>query len=380
MAFWDKLKGELIDIIEWLDSSQDTMVYRFPRYDNEIKYGAKLIVREGQVAIFINEGRISQPLPETWNVMEFKEGDIFQPGTYTLETKNLPILSTLKGWKYGFSSPFKAEVYFLSTRVFTNQKWGTPNPIMLRDAEFGPIRLRAFGTYTVKIKDPVRFLLEIVGTNGHFTIDGMAEELRNMIVSRFTDVLGESKIPALDLAANYDELGEFVAKRIRPEIEGYGLELGKFYVSNISLPEAVQQALDKRSSMGIIGDLSKYTQYQAAEALGKAAENPSGMAGAGMALGAGFAMADQMRQAFNQPNPAPAAAPPPLPQQMAFHVALNGQSAGPFDIETLRRMAQSGQLTRDTLVWKQGMAQWIAAGQVVELASLFAAMPPPIPG
>ncbi len=385
MGFWDSLKGEFIDIIEWLDDSRDTMVYRFPRHDNEIKYGAKLVVREGQVAIFLNEGRISQPKPETWNVMDFKQGDVFEPGTYTLETKNLPILSTLQGWKYGFDSPFKAEVYFVNTRTFTNQKWGTPNPIMLRDPEFGPVRLRAFGTYTLKIKDPVRFLREIVGTDGHFTTDGITDELRNMIITRFTDVLGESKIPVLDLAANHDELGEFVANRIRPEFLEYGLELGKFYVSNVSLPPAVQEAMDKRSSMGVLGDLSKYAQYQAAEAMTKAAENPSGMAGAGMAMGAGFGMAEQMRQAFNQPQqqaPNPGGgggAPPPLPQQAAFHVAINGQASGPHDMNALQQMAQGGQLTRDTLVWKQGMAQWTAASQVPELNNLFGAVPPPLP-
>ncbi|MBT8484529.1 MAG: SPFH domain-containing protein, partial [Phycisphaerae bacterium] len=263
MGIWDRLKTELIDIIEWLDPSNDTMVHRFERYENEIKYGAKLIVREGQAAVFVNEGQIA---------------DVFGPGTHTLETKNLPILATLKGWKYGFHSPFKAEVYFCSTRRFTDLKWGTQNPVMLRDSEFGPVRLRAFGTYVIKTSDPGTFIREIVGTDGHFTTDEITEQLRNMIVSRFTDILGESNIPILDLAGNYDELGDFITNRIQPEFGTYGLELTKFLVENISLPPAVEEALDKRSSMGVIGDLKKYTQFQTAEAIRDAAQNPGGMA------------------------------------------------------------------------------------------------------
>lgn len=382
MGLFDRIKNELIDIIEWTDNTGDTMVYRFERGKNEIKYGAQLIVREGQQAIFINEGRLEQPKPQSWNVMEFEGGsDVFEPGRYKLETKNLPVLSTLQGWKHGFESPFKAEVYFIKTTRFTDQKWGTPSPIMLRDPEFGPVRLRAFGTYSLKIKDPVRFLREITGTDGHFSITEIGGQLRNMIITRFTDALGESKVAALDLAANYDELGAFVAQRISPEFMEYGLELTKLLISNISLPPAVQEALDKRSSMGILGDLNQYAQYQAAEAMEKAAGNPNGMAGAGMSMGAGFAMANQMAQAFQsqQPSGQTAAAPPPVPQQATYHVATGGQSQGPFDMNTLRQMTQSNQLTRETLVWKQGMAQWVAAGQVDELSPLFGTMPPPLP-
>ena len=387
MGFWDKLKGEFIDIIEWQDNTGDIMMYRFERHGNEIKYGAQLTVREGQVALFINEGRLEQPKPQAWNVMDFKpDADVFEPGRYTLETKNLPILSTLQGWKHGFASPFKSEVYFIKTTGFLNRKWGTPNPIMLRDPEFGPIRLRAFGTYSLKINNPVLFLHEVAGTDGKFEVNEIDDQLRNLILTRFTDTLGESRIPALDLAANYDELGEFVANRIRPEFEEYGLELTKLLVSNISLPEKVQEALDKRTSMGVLGNLQQYAQYQAAEAMTKAAENPGGMAGAGLGMGAGFAMANQMAQAFAQPGAAAApspqaapAAPPPLPQVAMFHVAVNNQSQGPYEMNQLQQMAQNGSLTRTTLVWKQGMAQWSAAGEVAELAHLFAAMPPPLP-
>src|SRR5262245_55009575 len=190
MALWDKLKQELIDIIEWLDDTNDTLAYRFERYNNEIKYGAKLVVREGQMAVFVNEGKIA---------------DVFTPGTYTLQTQNLPILATLKGWKYGFESPFKAEVYFASTRRITDLKWGTKSPVMRRDAEFGPVRLRSYGTYVVQMKDPAVFVRQVAGTDGTVKAEEIVEQLRNMIVARFTDILGESRIPVLDLAGNYDE-------------------------------------------------------------------------------------------------------------------------------------------------------------------------------
>ncbi len=366
MSLWKKIKGELIDIIEWLDQSRDTMVYRFERYGNEIKHGAKLVVREGQAAVFVNEGQLA---------------DVFLPGTYTLETKNLPILATLLGWKYGFESPFKAEVYFVNTRRFTDLKWGTKNAIMLRDKEFGPMRLRAFGTYVVRVQDPSAFIREIVGTDAHFSLEEITDQLRNMIVSRFADILGESGIPVLDMAANYDELGEFITQRIQEGFKTYGLEVTKMLVENISLPEEVEKALDKRTSMGVIGDLRKYTQFQTAEAMRDAAQAEGGMAGAGMGMGMGFAMANQMGQAMaggaQQPG---AAAPPPLPQQAAtYFVAINNQQAGPFDMPTLAQYVQSGQLTRATLVWKQGMANWQPAGDVPDLQQLFGATPPPLP-
>lgn len=369
MGLWDKLRGELIDIIEWLDDSRDTMVWRFPRYENEIKYGAKLIVREGQAAAFVNEGKLA---------------DVFQPGTYTLETQNMPILSTLKGWKYGFSSPFKAEVYFVSTRIFTDRKWGTKNPIMLRDAEFGPVRLRAFGTYAIRIKDPAVILRQIVGTDSRFTIDEFGEQLRDMVVARFTDILGESKIPILDLAGNYDELAKYVSPRIEPDFAGFGLEMAKFLVENISLPAEVEAVLDKRTSMGVIGNMQQYAQYQSANAIGDAAKNPGGIAGAGVGLGAGYMMAQQFGQAMNPANPpaaptAPAAGPPPIPSAIAYFVVLDGQQAGPFDLSKLRENIAAGRINRQTLVWKQGMPQWSAAGEVGELGSLFASTPPPIP-
>ena len=362
MGLWDKLRGELIDIVEWLDPTGNTLVHRFERHNNEIKHGAKLVVREGQQAVFVNEGQLA---------------DVFLPGTYELVTANLPVLSTLQGWKYGFESPFKAEVYFVSTRSFTDLKWGTKNPIMLRDAEFGPVRLRAFGTYVIRVADPAALIREIVGTSGRFTIEEISDQLRNMIVSRFTDILGESGIPVLNLAANYDELGQFVTGRIQAEFKTFGLEVSKLLVENISLPPEVEQALDKRTSMGVIGDLQRYTQYQAAEAMREAAANPGGTAGAGVGMGMGFAMANQMGQAMA--GGAKAGGPPPIPPSaVGYWVACNNQQTGPFEPATLKQKAQAGELTRDTLVWREGMGQWTPAGQVADLQGLFAG-PPPLP-
>lgn len=363
MGLWDRLKAELIDIVEWLDSTGNTMVHRFDqRPNNEIKWGAKLIVREGQAAVFIDQGRLA---------------DVFKPGMYTLDTKNLPILATLKGWKYGFESPFKCEVYFVSTRQFTDLKWGTMNPIMLRDAEFGAVRLRAFGTYVTRVKDPAAFIREIVGTDGRFTSDEITGQLRNVIVSRFSDILAESKIPALDLAANYDELGKFLTERIAPEFESKGLELTKLLVENISLPPQVEEALDKRTSMGVIGNLHAYTQYQAAEAMTKAASNPGGAASMGM----GFVVAQQMGQAMAGAASGAVAGPPPVPgaADMKTYVVQNGEKSGPFDPAGLRKLAETGALTRDTLVWRAGLTDWKKAGEVADIASILGQVPPPLP-
>lgn len=377
MGLFDFIGSELIDIIEWLDDTNETLVYRFQRHDNEIKNGAKLVVREGQAAVFVNEGRLA---------------DVFTAGTYTLETQNLPLLSTLMGWKYGFDSPFKAEVYFVSTRRFTDQGWGTQNPIMLRDAEFGPVRIRAFGTYTFRVTDPATFLREVVGTDGDFQTDEITDQLRSMIVSRAMDSVAESKIPVLDLAANYDELAKAIETKVDPEFKEHGLDLVKLLVENISLPEEVEAMLDKRTSMGVLGNMQQYSQFQAANAMEQAAQNPGGtggVMGAGVAAGFGMAMAGQASQAFQQPQPqppqpqpppmAPPVAPPPLPQAAAWFAAIGGAQAGPFDAAALQQKAATGELTRDTLVWKNGMPSWTAAGQVPELAPVFGAVPPPMP-
>ncbi len=371
MGIWDKLRGELIDIIEWLDDSRDTMVYRFDRYGNEIKYGAQLVVRESQAAVFIDEGRLA---------------DIFEPGTYTLNTANLPVLTTLKGWKYGFESPFKAEVYFINTRRFTDLKWGTKNPVMLRDPEFGPVRIRMFGTYCIRINDPEKFLKEIVGTDGHFTTEEVTEQLRNLIVSRASDRVAESRIPVLDMAASYDELGEFITQRIHPDFTDYGLDVTRMLVENISLPPAVEEALDKRTGMGIVGNLQSFMQYQSANAMEAAAKNPGGDASSGIGMGMGFAMANQMGKNVLSQEPenntgqsASPGMPPPIPQGKTFFTAVNGQQEGPYAIDALKAQVISGQLTRETLVWSQGMEQWTAAGQVPELNEVFSQVPPPLP-
>jgi membrane protease subunit (stomatin/prohibitin family) len=382
MAFWDKITGEFIDIVEWIDDSNDTLVWRFDRYQNEIKNGAQLIVRQSQVAIFVNKGEVA---------------DIFMPGMYELNTDNLPILSTLRGWKYGFNSPFKAEIYFINLRTFTDIKWGTKNPVQMRDADLGVVRIRAYGNFSIKVNDAPTLLKEIVGTDGHFTLDDIQSQLKSLTVSRFSDALGESNIPVFDLAANYDELSALMKAKMREDFLQYGLDLQNFLVENISLPEEVEAAIDKRSSMGVLGDLNRYTQFQAANAMEAAAKNPGGDAGAGIGMGMGFAMANQMGQAFNtnqggqqptsQPSVSPSstaqtvgATPPPIPVSKSYFVALDGQQTGPFNMAELTAQCSSQQLTREHLVWAEGMAGWLKAKEVDELAPLFASVPPPLPG
>jgi len=291
-------------------------------------------------------------------------------------------MTTLKGWKFGFNSPFKAEVYFINTKNFTDLKWGSPNPIMLRDPEFGPIRIRAFGNYAMKIADPMKFIKEIVGTDGNFTTDGISDQLRNIVVTRFTDAIGESKIPVLDMASNYNEISKFCEDKLKPEFSEYGIDLTKFLVSSIALPENVEKALDSRSSMGIIGDLNKYTQFQAAQSMETAAGNPAGGgAGAGMGMGMGFGMANMMMNTMNQSTQQGGGAPvpPPIPGVVKYFVAVNGQQTGPYDLESLKQMVLQNQFTRESLVWKEGMAAWAAAGNQPDLSAVFGSVPPPIP-
>jgi membrane protease subunit (stomatin/prohibitin family) len=367
VGLWDKVKGEFIDIIEFLDDSRDTIVWRFPRYQNEIKMGAKLVVRESQVAVFVNEGQVA---------------DVFTPGTYTLQTQNLPILSTLKGWKYGFDSPWKAEVYYVNTRQFTDFKWGTQNPVMMRDAEFGMVRLRAFGAYSLRVVDPEKLLRELVGTDPQFRTEEVQEFLRQLIVGHLGSALATAQVPVLDLAAQQLTIGTKLAGVLTEELSTYGIQIPKFIIENISLPPEVEEALDKRTSMGVLGNLDQYTKFQAANAMQDAANN-SGGAGEGFGLGLGMAAGQRMANAM-QPSapPAPApppAGPPPLPQQDQWFAGVNGAQAGPFDLNALGAQVQGGAVTRTTLVWKNGMAQWAPAGQVPELGNLFAAVPPPLP-
>lgn len=370
MSFFDNLKKEaatqFIEIIQWLDDSPDTLVYRFPVYNAEIKMGAKLTVRENQAAIFVNEG---------------KAADVFGPGLYTLTTETIPILTALRGWKYGFQSPFKADVYFFNTRLYTDQKWGTANPVMMRDRDFGMIRLRAFGTYAMRIADAKTFFEQIVGTRGLTTTADIIGQLRSTILSKLSDAIAEANIPALDLAAKYDDLSAIAITKIGPEFTRYGLELSRFYVENISLPEEVEAAIDQRTKLGVLGDrLGQYTQMQTAEAIPLAASNPGGIAGAGAGLGAGLAIGGAMGQAFGQSAAAPPPPPPPGAASAAprWSVAIDGKTYGPYTDDTLRGMVQSGQIAMSAQVWHPGAAGWAPISDVPELG-LSAPPPPPPP-
>ena len=307
MGLMDWMKGQFIDIIEWLDSTNNTLVWRFPRHNNEIKNGAKLVVREGQIAIFVFEGQM---------------GDVFKPGMYTLTTQNIPVLSSLKGWKYGFESPFKCEVYFVNTRQYTDMKWGTLNPIMLRDADFGIVRIRAFGIYAIRVdaESAPTFFKDVVGTDGNFTTEEIEGQLRRTLVSSFTNTLGQEKIPALDLAGHYEAIAEKCKGKMDTEFKTLGIRLSKFIIENISLPPEVEKAMDQRSSMGAIGNLNAFTQYQAAQAMREAANNPNGMAGIGVGMGAGMGMGNMMAGAMGGMFQQPAMQQPP-PQQAAAPAA-----------------------------------------------------------
>ena len=282
MGILDIFKSQLIDVIEWKDSSANTMVYRYDRNGKEIMMGAQLTVRESQVAVMVNEGQIA---------------DAFTPGRYELSTQNMPIMTALQSWKFGFNSPFKAEVYFINTKQFLDLKWGTPNPVMMRDAEFGMVRLRAHGIYSFRVNDPVAFLKEVFGTSAYMTVEGVEGQVKRTLVSGLSDAIAQSKIPALDLAANYDELSQYALQTLAPRIENLGLKLESFVIENISLPQEVEQAMDRRTSMGVVGDLNKYTQFQAAESMREAANNQGGTAGMGAGMGAGMMMAQTMQMA-----------------------------------------------------------------------------------
>jgi membrane protease subunit (stomatin/prohibitin family) len=370
MGLFDALRNEFIQIIEWLDESSNTLVYRFPVHDQEIKMGAQLTVRENQVALFINEGEIA---------------DLFKPGRYELSTQNMPILATLKGWKYGFDSPFKSEVYFFNTRLFTDLKWGTQNPVMMRDAEFGMIRMRAFGTYAIRISDAKEFFKTVVGTQGLTTTEDILGQLRSTIISHFSDVVGESKIAALDLASSYRELAQLAQKNLAPEFASFGLDLSRFNIDNVSLPEEVEAAIDQRTKLGVFGDkLGSYAQMQTAESIKIAAANPGGLAGAGAGLGAGMAIGQTMAGAFNAP-PAQSgsAAPPPPPGAPSnaprWSLAIDGKTYGPYTDDALKSMVSSGQVPASTQAWRPGAAGWAPLDSYGELGLGNNTMPPPPP-
>ena len=380
MGLFDGIRGQFIDIIEWLDDSRDTIVWRYPRGDNEIKNGAKLIVRESQSAVFVSEGRVA---------------DSFQPGTYELTTANLPILSDLKGWKYGFESPFKAEVYFVNMRQFTDLKWGTQNPIMVRDPEFGMVRLRAFGGYAMRVTDPALLLRELVGTDPQFRTEEVSEYLRQMIVARLSKALATAGVSMLDLTARQNEIGNSVAAVLSEDLGLVGITIPAFYIENISVPPEVEAAMDKRTSMGVLGDLDRYTKMQAADAMEAAANNPGGGMGAsmgmGMGMGMGQAAAEAMRagsgqqggtgqQGAPQAQQGAPAGPPPLPAQEQWYAGVAGAQVGPMSKADLQAKLSSGDYSPQTLVWRSGMAEWAAASSVPDLAGPTGAQPPALPG
>ncbi len=303
MGLVDYLKTQFLEIIEWQDDSRDTISFRYPDLDKEIKNGAQLIVRESQTAQFVYLGQF---------------GDTFGPGKYSLTTDNIPILSTLKGWKYGLHSPFKADVYFVNTRLFTGNKWGTANPIMLRDADFGIVRARAYGTFDFHVTDVKVFLKEVAGTDDHFHVDEFSDTMRSRIVSVFTDALASAKVPVLDVASRYGELGAALLPLINPAVTTkYGIEISSFIVENVSVPPEVEQAIDKRSSMAAVGNLNDFVKFQMAQSIGKGGGEAGGMAGTAAGLGAGLAMGQQLVAALNTtstaPSGGPAGAPPPVP-------------------------------------------------------------------
>lgn len=362
MGMLDMLRGELIDVVEWMDDSRHTLVWRFPRFHNQIKQGAQLIVRPGQTAVFVREGRIA---------------DHFEPGQYRLETRNLPVLSTMAGWKYGFDSPFKAEVYFVNTRQLTDLKWGTPSPVIMRDPDYGALRVRAFGSYTLRARDPKILLAELVGTDSDFQADEISELIRSIVNATFANLIAGSEIAVLDLASNYEELAEILRERVLAQIDDeFGLEIPQLYIVNISLPEEVEKALDSRTSLEMIDDLQAYQAYQIGRSMPAAAENPAGgLAGAGLGVGMGMAVAGQMLPGSVGPAGPPAPGVPPL-----WHVAEGDRPTGPFSPTALAEAAGLGRLRADSLVWTRGMRDWAPAASVPALADLFQQTgPPPIP-
>jgi membrane protease subunit (stomatin/prohibitin family) len=404
MSIVEKLRGELIDIVEWVDDNRHTLVWRFPRYHNQIKNGAKLIVRPGQEAVFVHKGRIA---------------DVFRPGTHTLATGNLPVLSTLQGWKHGFDSPFKAEIYFVTTRQLTELKWGTPHPVIMRDPDFGAIRIRAFGTYTLTADDPKVLLRELVGTNAEFDAEEIGVLLRSIINSCFADLVANSGISVIDLASNYAALSEKLRRAVCEKIDDeYGLDIPQLYLVNVSLPPEVEKALDARSSLGILGDLGQYQQYQIGSSLPLAAANPAGgLAGAGLGLGMGWALTSRMipggdgngGSAFSSrgnsgnvgtgaggdsaiavagdarslaggsPGGPGQATHAPASQAASWYTTRGGRTYGPFTLPQLAAAASTGEFRPETLAWTVGMTGWTPAEQVPELSRFFRAGPPPAP-
>jgi membrane protease subunit (stomatin/prohibitin family) len=369
MFLLNKLAGELVDIVEYPDAPRDTLVYRFPRYQNEIKYGAKLIVREGQGALFVNEGKLA---------------DVFVPGTYTLETANLPVLSTLRGWKYGFASPFKAEVYFFSTRPMLNQQWGTQQPITLELPGYGLVEVRAYGQAAYHITDPALFFRSMVGTTGVLTDRDLLQYLRGLVMSQFGPALTASHPVIEQLLANLTALDATVQQAINVQLTPLGLELTQFLIESLSLPPKLRDEIFEYSRLNKI-DIAKFTQLQAGKIITELGSgNGSNLGAQGIQLGVGMATAQQVMRSIGmalapQPN-TPSDVPPPLPTAaLQYHVAVDGKPEGPMSVDAVAGLVAAGTVTAASLVWHPGMAGWGQAGQEPGLKALFRQEPPPLP-
>jgi membrane protease subunit (stomatin/prohibitin family) len=376
MGIIAKLKGELVDIIEWFDDTRSTLAWRFPRYQNEIKNGAELIVREGQQAVFVYRGQIA---------------DKFGPGHYQLVTENLPILSTLQGWPHGFRSPFRSEVYFINTKPVTDLRWGTPSPVTVRDPDFTMVQVRANGLCVLRIADPEIFLREVIGTDSQVGTEEISELLRRVITLAFSDMIMATGLGAIDLQGRQvelsDKLRDFVQQRVDDE---FGIKIDSVTM-NITLPEEITQAMTRGVARGVeqaryldnVGPMDRLQQGAAAEAMVEAAKNPGGGAGTMMGAGMGMALGQQMGQMMAAGQQGYPPGPPPLPHALQFHVELNGQAAGPLTVDQLRQYVNAGQLTPNSNVWAPGMPNWVPAQSVPALAPLFAtpppATPPPLP-
>ncbi|MCB9689966.1 MAG: SPFH domain-containing protein [Alphaproteobacteria bacterium] len=380
MGLWDTLKkhagAQFLEVIDWMDDSKDTLVYRYPTFNQAITDNSKLVVREGQAVVFVAEGRLSE---------------VFAPGTYPLDTKNAPIMRFFQSIVYKLEEPYKGDIYFVNTRQFMENGWGTATPIMLRDAEFGPVRVRAYGVFSYRITDPATFLRQIVGTDGLFTTDEINGQLKKKLVGNLAAVIGKARIAILDLAASYAELGDQLRDQLNPSFaESYGITLTDFTIQSISLPEEVEKALDTRTKMGLLGNLDAYTKMKAADAIEIAAKNP-GMGGLGASMGVGFGLGNQIGAqmgagqgagVFN-PNQglmgggAPPAPPPPPPVDVWHYSGAAGQmQLSTADLAARMQADPNGQ----HMVWKAGFPAWKNAKEVPELMALMPAAPPPLPG
>jgi membrane protease subunit (stomatin/prohibitin family) len=373
MSFLNKLIGELVDVVEYPDAPRESLVYRFPRYENQIKYGARLIVREGQGAVFVNEGALA---------------DVFVPGTYTLETRNLPVLSTLQGWKYGFTSPFKAEVYFFSMRPVLNQQWGTQQAITLELPGYGLSEIRAYGQASYRITDLPVFFREIVGASKALNQSDLLDYLRGLIVSQFSHALTASHPTAEQLLVNLNTIDDSLLIDINAKLLPLGFQLTQFLIENLSLPPALRDELFAYSRLDKV-DLARFTQLQAAKAIGSMAggSGGDGIGAQGMQLGVGMAAAGQIMKGLDlsfagTPGVAASQTPPPLDQAGAplpYHIALDGRAQGPLSADRMAQLVASGSVNAATLVWQPGMPAWAAAGTQASLRPLFGQTPPPLP-